>query len=72
MRCTGDGLKMEGIRYVLNHKGKKVAVLIDLERYGDLWEDIYDSIVARSRADEPKESLESVKGRLKRQGRPAH
>lgn len=60
---------MEGIRYVLNHKGKKVAVLIDLEMYGDLWEDIYDTIVARSRADEPKESLESVKRRLKRQGR---
>jgi hypothetical protein len=43
---------MEGIHFVTNEKGKKVAVQIDLERYGELWEDIHDQLVAASRADE--------------------
>ena len=58
---------MEGINFVTNEKGKKVAVLIDLKKYGDLWEDFYDSITARLRANEPRETLESVKKRLKKQ-----
>jgi hypothetical protein len=57
---------MTGIQYVTNAKGRKVAVQIDLRRHGDLWEDFYDAMVARKRADEPRESLESVKNRLKK------
>jgi len=34
-----------------------------------LWEDFYDSLVARKRASEPRESLESVKKRLRKQGK---
>ena len=56
----------EGIRYVTNSKGQKVAVLIDLETHGELWEDFYDSLIADSRMDEPRESLKSVKARLRR------
>ena len=55
---------MEGIQYLTNDKGEKVAVQIDLRRYGDLWEDVYDTLLARARADEPRESLASVKKRL--------
>ena len=58
---------MEGIRFVTNEKGERVAVQIDLRKYGDLWEDIYDSLAARERAKEPRESLDSVKARLIRQ-----
>ena len=43
---------MEGIQFVTDDKGKKVAVQIDLERYGKLWEDIHDQLVANSRAHE--------------------
>ncbi|MEO0114913.1 MAG: hypothetical protein ABIK93_05505 [candidate division WOR-3 bacterium] len=60
---------MEGIRFVIDAKGKKTAVLIDLKKYGELWEDFYDSLTARLRANEPRESLKSVKERLRQQGR---
>ena len=60
---------MEGIQYVTNDKGQKVAVMIDLQKYGEVWEDFYDILTARTRAKEPRETLESVKERLKKQGK---
>jgi len=60
---------MEGIQFVVDDKGEKTAVLIDLKKHGELWEDFYDSLIARARADEPRESLESVKERLRQQGK---
>ena len=60
---------MEGIQFVTDDKGQKVAVMIDLRRHGELWEDFYDSLTAHLRADEPRESLDSVKKRLRKQGK---
>lgn len=60
---------MEGIQYVIDEHGERVAVVINLQTYGDLWEDFYDCLTARSRANEPRETLESVKRRLQRQGK---
>ena len=60
---------MDGIRFVIDDKGEKTAVVIDLKEHGELWEDFYDSLIARSRADEPRESLESVKERLRQAGK---
>jgi hypothetical protein len=63
---------MEGIHFVTNDRGKKVAVQIDLERYGDLWEDIHDQLVADSRANEKSVPLAVVKRRLVRRQRQTH
>ena len=60
---------MEGIQFVTNDKGERVAVQIDLRKYGDLWEDVYDSLTARKRAKETRESLDAVKQRLIKQRR---
>ena len=60
---------MEGIQFVTNDKGKKVAVQIDLERYGKLWEDIHDQLVADSRAHEKSVLFAVVKRRLERRKR---
>ncbi len=60
---------MEGIQFVVDDTGEKTAVLIDLKKYGELWEDFYDSLIARLRADEPRESLESVKQGLRQLGK---
>lgn len=57
------------IRFIVDEKGTKTAVVIDLKRHADLWEDFYDSMVARQRAGEPRESLDSVKRRLRRAGK---
>jgi hypothetical protein len=60
---------MEGISFVTNPKGKRIAVQLDLDKYGELWEDIYDGITARERAHEPKSTIEEVKARLRRRGK---
>jgi len=60
---------MQGINYVTNEEGKRVAVMIDLKKHGDLWEDFYDGLTAKKRKNEPRESFESVKQLLKKNGK---
>lgn len=57
---------MEGINFVTDDKGRKIAVQIDLRKNSELWEDFYDTIIAKSREKEPLESLESIKKRLRK------
>lgn len=60
---------MQGIQFLVDSQGRKTAVVLDLEEHGELWEDIYDAWLARSRQDEPRESLEDVRQRLLKQGK---
>lgn len=60
---------MSGINYVTNEDGERVAVMIDLKKYGELWEDFSDTLIAKRREKEPRESLESVKKLLKQKGK---
>ena len=60
---------MQGIQYVTDDKGQKIAVQINLKKFGEIWEDFFDNLLSRQRADEPRESLASVKERLKKQGK---
>lgn len=60
---------MQGINYVTNEKGERIAVLIDLKSYGELWEDFYDGLTAKKRESEPRESLESAKKLLTEKGK---
>jgi hypothetical protein len=60
---------VKGIQFLVDDTGEKKAVLIDLKKYGDLWEDLYDTILARERQDEPRESLDVVEQRLRRKGK---
>ena len=60
---------MHGIQFVTNEQGEKTAVLIDLKKHADLWEDFYDLAVTRKRQHEPRESLESVKKRITGNGK---
>jgi hypothetical protein len=59
---------VKGVQFVVNERGKKTAVVIDLKRHSELWEDFYDAAVARERQSEPRETLEAVKKRLRRRG----
>ena len=62
---------MRGVQFVVDSSGRKTAVQIDLKKQARLWEDFYDRAVAKQRASEPRESLESVKKRvLSRRRRP--
>jgi hypothetical protein len=55
---------MSGIQYVTDEKGRKVAVQIDLKEHRDLWEDLEDVLVSRSRRHEKRIPLEKVKAGL--------
>jgi len=57
---------LQGIQYVTDGKGKKTAVLIDQEKYGDLWKDFCDLAEVKNRVEEPREPFEKVKKRLNR------
>jgi hypothetical protein len=60
---------MKGVQYVVDVTGKKKAVLIDLEEWGDLWEDIYDVMVSHSRKDEPTIPWDELKAELEQSER---
>ncbi len=56
---------MRGIKFVVDDVGKKKAVLIDLEEWGELWEDFYDVLTSESRKDEPTVPWSDVKEEMK-------
>ena len=58
------GETVKGFQFLVNEKGEKTAVLIDLKKKAELWEDIYDGSLARRRQNEPRERLMEVKKRL--------
>ena len=60
---------MDGIHYIVNEKGEKTSVLIDLQKHSEIWEDFYDGLIVKERADEPRESLEEVKQFLIKEGK---
>ena len=60
---------MSGIQYVTDEKGRKVGVLIDLKMHRELWEDIEDLLVSRSRRHEKRIPLSEVKVRLIKSGK---
>jgi PHD/YefM family antitoxin component YafN of YafNO toxin-antitoxin module len=59
---------VRGVQFLTDTDGRKVAVLLDLEEWGELWEDIYDNMLARERADEPSMSLEEFEDELRGEG----
>ena len=55
---------MRGIQFLVNEDGEKTAVLLDLQEWGELWEDFYDILVARSRAEEETVSWTDLESEL--------
>ncbi len=50
---------MTGIRFLIDEKGRKVAVQIDLRKYGALWEDSYDGLVSANGGRRRKKAFPS-------------
>jgi len=57
---------MKGVEFVVDDSGKKKAVLIDLEQWGDLWEDFYDVLVSESRKNEPTVPWTELKAEMEK------
>ncbi len=60
---------MTGIQFVTDEKGRKLAVQIDLKRYGAVLEDFWDGLISESRRKDKGIPLEKVKADLVKRGR---
>ena len=57
---------VSGVEFVVDNRGRKTAVLINLKQHGALWEDMFDALLVEKRRSEPRESLSAVKRQLAR------
>lgn len=60
---------MKGVQFMVDEKGRKTGVVIDLRKNPELWEDLFDRALARRRKSEPRETFETVKRRLIKAGK---
>lgn len=60
---------MTGIQFVTDDKGRKLAVQIDLKRYGAVLENFWDGLISESRRKQKGVPLEKIKADLVRRGR---
>ena len=56
--------KVKGINFVVDEANEKQAVIIDLKKHRELWEDFYDTLLTKNREKEPRETLEQVRSRV--------
>ncbi len=59
---------MQPLRYIVDGKGKKRAVVIPYQEYKNIIEDLHDLAVAAERRDEPAISFEKLKEKLRTDG----
>ncbi len=59
--------EMQG-RYVVDTEGKKTGVILPLEQYWQLLEDLHDLAVVAERREEGRISMEEMKRLLKEDG----
>ena len=55
-------------QFIVDESGKKTSVILSLEDYEELLEDIHDLTVIAERKSEPSINLEELKKRLKADG----
>jgi len=63
---------MKGVSYITDDKNRKKAVVIEMKtlvQYDEQIEDLFDVIIAESRAEEPTVVWEEVKAQLKKKGK---
>ncbi len=55
-------------QYVIDNKGQKKAIILPINKYNELLEDIHDLTIIAERRDEPTISFEELKKQLKKDG----
>ena len=61
-------MAVRGVQFVTDSDGQKVAVMLDLKEWGELWEDIYDNMIADERSGESSMPLEEFESELRAEG----
>lgn len=59
---------MKGIQYVIDENNNKLAVQLSYEVYGEYLEDLIDGLIAESRKNDEKISLEDFTKELEKEG----
>ena len=60
----GIGIQLEGVQFLVDEHGNCKSVALDLDIWGDLWEDFYDGMLAEATRDEPTIPWEQVKAEM--------
>ena len=60
---------MKGVQFFFDEEGEPKAVLIEIRKNPELWEDFRDYLTIRERRDEPTVSSVEVDHRLKKLGK---
>lgn len=63
-----DILRLSQVRYIVDQSGKKREVVLSIERYRQLLEDLHDLAVVAERREEKPVSLAEIKRRLQEDG----
>jgi hypothetical protein len=61
-------MKIEQPQFVVDHEGNRTAVIVPVEEYEQLLEDLHDLAVIAERRDEETLDFEEVKRRLRDDG----
>lgn len=65
---TESKLPLKGINYLMDSDNNKVAVQIDLEMYGELWQEFLDRLIIEFRKDEESDSFDDFLKELEEEG----
>ena len=55
---------MKGVKYYYDEQGEPIAVMIDLKKNPEVWEDFRDLMIIEKRRNAPRESADEVKAKL--------
>ena len=61
-------VRISNLKYIVDSSGERVAVVLPIDEYNELLEDLHDLAVIAKRKDEPMVSFEEVKERLRECG----
>lgn len=67
-RKKEDKVNTSNDQYIVDSEGKKTAVILPVDQYEQLLEDLHDLSVIAERRNEKPISLEEIKRRLKKNG----
>ena len=60
---------MKGVSFITDEKNRKTAVVIDLKKHGEMWEDFFDYLIASQRKNSPKIPFDKVISGLRKSGK---
>ena len=52
-------------RFIVDEKGKRTSIILPIEEYEELLEDLHDLAIVAERRDEPSISFDELKAQLK-------